>query len=178
MISGLVVMIGGAQQPKEAKVVEAERIIVRDKDGNERVRLGVGSNGAAYLVLQDKDHKGGIDLVSSSDGSPYIDVRNKAMGHLMLVAAPDRMAVDFLDAKRVGQIALKIEKPVGNLYLSFLKDGKGSLDLGLGEDGSGGLVISDRSNQRSTELWQGRDAGPVLRVLDANGKPVAQIPTR
>ncbi len=100
------------------------------------------------------------------------------MGHLMLVAAPDRMAVDFLDAKRVGQIALKIEKPVGNQYLSFLMDGKGSLNLGLNEDGSGGLGINDLSGQRRTELWQRRDAGPVLRVFDADGKSVAQIPTR
>jgi hypothetical protein len=178
MTAGLVVMIGGAQRANDAKVVEAEQFIVRDKDGNERVRLGVGSNGAAGLVLQDKDRKGGIDLVSSSEGRPYLDVWNKTMGHLMLVATPDRMAVDFLDAKRVGQIALRIEKPSGNQYLSFLMGGKGSLNLGLNEDGSGGLGIFDSAGQRRTELWQGRDAGPVLRVFDADGKSVVQIPTR
>jgi hypothetical protein len=178
MIAGLVVMFGGAQRANDAKVVEAEQFIVRDKDGNERVRVGVGSNGAAHLVLQNKDRKGGIDLVSSSEGDSYFDVWNKTMGHLMLVAAPDRTAVDFLDTKRVGQIALKIEKGDGTQYLSFLKEGKGSLSLGLHEDGSGGLGVTDFSSRRRMELWQSSGGGPVLRVFDADGKSVAQIPTR
>ncbi len=177
LVAGLVVTIGGAQPAHEAKVVQAERIIIRDKDGNERVRVGVGSNGAAYLSLKDMGSNGGIDLVASSEGQPYLDVWNKAQGHLMLVAHADRMAVDFRDKNRVGQIALKIEKGDGTQYLSFRKEGKGNLSLGLHEDGSGGLAVTDLSSHRRTELWQRNDGGPVLQVYDSKGKPLAQIPT-
>ena len=72
MIAGLVVMFGGAQRANDATVVEAEQFIVRDKDGNERVRVGVGSNGAAHLVLQNKDRKGGIDLAPQRLGSRQV----------------------------------------------------------------------------------------------------------
>ena len=162
LIAVLEVMISGSQRANEAKVVEAESIIVRDKQGNERARLGVGSNGVAYLSLKDKGGDGGIDLVASPEGHPHLDVWNKTQGHLMLVAAPNRMAVDFLDKNRVGQIALKIEKGDGTQYLSFLKGGKGNLSLGLHEDGSGGLAVTDLSSHRRTELLaaQRRRAGP------------------
>jgi hypothetical protein len=174
--AGLVVMICGAQRANEGKVIDAERIIVRDNDGNERVRLGVGSNGGAYLVLQAKDGNGGIELVSPSQGSPHLDVWDKAHGHIMLVATPDRMALDFLNENRVGQIALKIEKGDGTQYLSFLKEGRGNLSLGLNADGSGGMSVSALANQRHAELWLRLDGGPVLQVQDANGKTLAQIP--
>jgi hypothetical protein len=176
LIAVLVVMISGSQRANETKVVEAESIIVRDKEGNERARLGVGSNGVAYLSLKDKGGNGGIDLVAAPEGHPHLDVWNKTLGHLMLVAAQNRMAVDFLDKNRVGQIALKIEKGDGTQYLSFLKEGKGNLSLGLNEDGSGGLAVSDLSSHKRTELWQRRDGGPVLQVYDNMGRPLAQIP--
>jgi hypothetical protein len=176
VMASLIVTTAGAQRANEPKVVEAESIIVRDKDGNERARLGVGSNGVAYLSLKDRGGDGGIDLVASSEGHPHVDVWNKTQGHLMLVVAPNRMAVDFLDKNRVGQIALKIEKGDWTQYLSFLKEGKGNLSLGLHEDGSGGLAVTDLSSHRRTELWQRSDGGPVLQIYDNQGKPLAQIP--
>ena len=45
LIAVLVVMVGGAQRAADPKVVEAEQFIVRDKDGKERVRLGLTSDG-------------------------------------------------------------------------------------------------------------------------------------
>jgi hypothetical protein len=116
VIGGLVAMIGGAQRANEAQLIDAETINVCENDSHERAQLGVGLSGVAYWSLKDKSGDGGIDLVASLEGHSHVDVWSKTQGHLMLVAAPDRMAVDFLDKNRVGQIALKIEKGDGTQY--------------------------------------------------------------
>src|SRR5262249_11306740 len=112
-------MAGAKRSVDVAKVLEVEKLLIRDQNGNERVKLGVGSNGVAYLSLQADGGIGGIDLVASAKEQSHLDIWNKTMGHLMLMTAPDRKAADFLDANRVGQIALKIEKD-DTQYLSFL----------------------------------------------------------
>lgn len=54
LIVGLVVTIGGAQRANP-RAVEAEQFIVRDKDGKERARLGLASDGAPALFLRATD---------------------------------------------------------------------------------------------------------------------------
>ena len=55
LIASLVVVIGGAERADDPKVVEADQFIVRDKDGKERVRLGLASDGSPILFLRGKD---------------------------------------------------------------------------------------------------------------------------
>ena len=67
LIAGLVVMIGGAQKANDPKVVEAEGFIVRDKDGKERVRLGLATNGGPTLFLRGKDGHNRVILQASEE---------------------------------------------------------------------------------------------------------------
>jgi hypothetical protein len=65
LIAGLVVVIGGAQRANDPKVVEAEQFIVRDKDGKERVRLGLATGEASALFLRGKDGHNRVILQAS-----------------------------------------------------------------------------------------------------------------
>jgi hypothetical protein len=67
VISGLVVIIGGAQKANDPKVVEAEAFIVRDKDGKERVRLGLATDGGPTLFLRGKDGHNRVILQASEE---------------------------------------------------------------------------------------------------------------
>jgi hypothetical protein len=67
MIGGLVVMIGGAQKASDPKVVEAEGFIVRDKDGKERVRLGMATGGGPALFLRGNDGHNRVILQASEE---------------------------------------------------------------------------------------------------------------
>src|SRR4051794_38290845 len=62
LIAGLVVVIGGAQRANEPRVIEAERLVVRDQHGKERIRLGLSSDGVPALFLWAKDGKDRVIL--------------------------------------------------------------------------------------------------------------------
>ena len=67
LIAGLVAVIGGAQRANDLKVVEAERLIIRDQDGKERIRLGLAPNGDPAIFLQGKDGKSRVILQASDE---------------------------------------------------------------------------------------------------------------
>ena len=66
LIGGLVTVAGAAQLDKGPKAVEAEQFIVRDKDGKERIRLGLASDGSPALFMW---NKAGADRVLFLSGS-------------------------------------------------------------------------------------------------------------
>jgi hypothetical protein len=83
LIAGLVVMIGGAQRANDPKVVEAEGFIVRDKDGKERVRLGLATDGDPALFLRGKDGHNRVILQASEEddcGGLYLFGSGKETG--------------------------------------------------------------------------------------------------
>lgn len=78
LIGGLVTVAGAAQLDNGPKVVEAERFVVRDKDGKERIRLGLSTDGSPALFLwnkvgadrvvlqaSDQDESGSLNLFGS-----------------------------------------------------------------------------------------------------------------
>jgi hypothetical protein len=67
LIAGFVVIVGGAQRADEAKSVEAAQFIVRDKEGKERARFGLASNGEPALFIRGKDGEARVLLQSSDD---------------------------------------------------------------------------------------------------------------
>jgi hypothetical protein len=173
------VLVAGARGADGPKLVEAERFVLRDPNGRERGSLQVNSVGTASLSVHDKEDQGGISLVVPADGrGTYLDVWNKAQGHLMLQVGEDRLSLDILDKNRKGLMAMKVEDVNGNRtqYLSFLEEGKGNLSLGLHGDGSGGLAVTVPSSGRRTELWQSANGKSALRISDDQGQPVVQLP--
>jgi hypothetical protein len=169
------VFVAGARGADGPKVVEAERFVLRDPNGRERGSLQVNSVGTASLSLHDREDQAGIDLVVPADGrGTYLDVWNKAQGHLMLGVGEDRLSLDILDRNRRGLMAIKVEDVNGDRrtqYFSFLEEGRGSLNLALHRDGSGGLAVTVPFGDRRTELWQSANGKSVLRINDIQIAP-------
>ena len=64
---------GAKQQAPATKVVEAEKFVLRDKDGRQRGSWGVDPDGSTALSLRDKDGKErGIWVVSPEWGTALI----------------------------------------------------------------------------------------------------------
>lgn len=98
---GVVLMaLGGAQRASEPKVIEAERIVLKDRDGVQRivmaadlgsgpnlsffevdgkVRMGLGRGplGATALSLSDRKGKGRITIQIDQNDAPSINVLDK-----------------------------------------------------------------------------------------------------
>jgi hypothetical protein len=70
VIVGFVLLFGGAERADDPKAFEAEQFIVRDRDGKERARLGLASDGAPALFLRSTDgHHRVILQASDQDDS-------------------------------------------------------------------------------------------------------------
>ena len=68
------VLVLGQDQAKEAKTLEAEAFVLRDKNGKVRARLGCDSEGFVVLGLKDLKGKDRAAMMLWPDGSPLIFV--------------------------------------------------------------------------------------------------------
>ena len=89
LVASLVAIVGGAQRANEAKVVEAEQFIVRDREGKERVRLGLASNGDPALFIRGKDGQNRVILQSNDEsvGGLYLSGRDGTLSVVLEAAA-------------------------------------------------------------------------------------------
>jgi len=72
-----VALMGQAMPGKVAKVVEAERFIVRDLSGGARANLGLDPEGTIRLVLLDKRGTPVLTLAGMSSGSSALALGSK-----------------------------------------------------------------------------------------------------
>ncbi len=67
-----VVLMGQATPSKVAKVIEAEKFVVRDKSGKVRAELSMSADGSPQLILRSSEGKSGAVLAVGTDGSPSL----------------------------------------------------------------------------------------------------------
>jgi hypothetical protein len=129
LIAGLVVTIGGAQRINEAKVVEAEQFIIRDKDGKERARLGITSDGGPALFIRGKDGQARAMLQSNEEdvGGLYLSGSDGRLSVVLGAASRASNTPDLVlmrDDKR--RINLNVNTIPGQPWLS-IRDESGKL---------------------------------------------------
>ena len=111
LIGGLVTVAGAAQLDKGPKAVEAEQFIVRDKDGKERIRLGLASDGSPALFMW---NKAGADrvLLQASDqdesGSLFLSGSGKDRVDLSVVLDGGRHASNSPGLTLIGDKGTRI----------------------------------------------------------------------
>ena len=72
VVIGAVVLMGQATPSKVAKVIEAEKFVVRDKSGKVRAELSMSADGSPQLILRSSEGKSGAVLAVGTDGSPSL----------------------------------------------------------------------------------------------------------
>ena len=138
-----VALMGQATAGKVAKVIEAEKFILRDAGGTARARLETLSFGKVQLVLFDKDKKPQSILGVGSDGPGLI------LG--------GKEGTTFLS---------------NTLLLFSGKDFKVRLGMTLFPPQEPGLILAGSNGKHRAKLILGDDSAAALRFLDPDGKKV------
>jgi hypothetical protein len=114
LIGGAVLLVGGAQKADAPKTVEAERFVVRDKDGAVRVTMEALEDHHAGLFIKDVEGRTRIHLGSDGqrNGPAGLSFRTRE-GHnrIRLLVAPEtnNPTLDLLDEK--GQPVFRAQQP-------------------------------------------------------------------
>ena len=142
-----VVLMGQATESKVAKVIEAEKFVLRDAGGTVRARLELLSFGKVQLVLFDKDEKPQSILGVGSDGAGLI------LG--------GKEGTTFLST---------------TLLLFSGKDFKIRLGMNLFPPQEPGLIMAGSDGKHRAKLILGDDNAPALRLFDPDGKVIWKAP--
>ncbi|MEE8492448.1 MAG: tetratricopeptide repeat protein [Nitrospirales bacterium] len=188
------VLMGQATPTKVAKVVEAEKFVLRDSSGKIRAGLSVGSDGKVGLAFADKDGKIRAGLGITSDGSPGLALADKdgtrRAGLAIGVDGTVRLDLADKDGKPRAELAvLDYGSPV--LFLrnndgtpralfGFIadrsptitltdKEGKPRAELAVSDDGLPHLAILDKDEKSSAWLTVSDDGSPALTLTDKTG---------
>jgi mono/diheme cytochrome c family protein len=91
LLGGLALPAGGQARPdRAAKVLEAEKIVLRDADGKVRAELALGGGGGASLALFDAEGKRRTRLAVLADGTASLDLFDQGgNGRAVLQVRPD-----------------------------------------------------------------------------------------
>lgn len=162
------------------KVVEAERFVLRDRDGKARAELFVDpDDGLAGLLLTTPDGETPIALAARPDGNAALGFRDKDgndRGGLAVV--PDGgMALMLKSQRETPRIALTIPAD-GTARLGLADgDGKTRAHLLVGADRTTTLDFWDTTGKaRLTQGVSGTDR-PALTFWGPDGTPRAQLQT-
>ena len=136
-----------------AKVLEAERFILRDTSGRLRAELGL-LKGAPTLSLLDQGEARLVSLTLTAENAGMLVLNADRGGHVMLAAKPDGSALlSFLDQQRKIRVGL-----VG------------------APDGSASLTFVDMAKTLRAELLIDENGAPLLNFFDRSGKVVWSAP--
>ena len=133
------VVMGQVTPGEVGKVLEAEKFVLRDRDGMSRAELGI-IDGASVLLLNDRDGKPGVALSVLPDGPRTLALLDKeGRARSVLTARTDgdsglrlfdknRMHRASLDVRADGRPILrlaekKVRNPIGPMILSSLPPG-------------------------------------------------------
>lgn len=70
LFGGCVLLIAGAAW--QDRVIEAERIVIRDVEGHRRIELGTNDKGVGYQLFYDRDGTQRIDIGHWNGGGAYL----------------------------------------------------------------------------------------------------------
>ncbi|MFQ5847344.1 MAG: hypothetical protein ACE5IQ_06660 [Candidatus Methylomirabilales bacterium] len=190
-----VVLMGQAMPKPMAKVVEAEKFVLRDARGTARAWLDmsadsvnlaladrdeqsrafvyVQADGTAGLAFFDKDRARRVGLFVSADGSPGLSLAGKdgntrVQAHVAANGRPDLSLTDT-HGRRIGLLVLPDGTPAFGLADRTMKI---RAALGLEPDGGVRLVFSDRDARERAELAVLPDGTPRLSLIGHTGRLV------
>lgn len=130
-----------------------EQVVIRDRDGVTRGRLGTDSDGRTQLSLSDRDGRGRIRLTVLADGSPGVTISD--------ADSRPRAVLGYL--------------PDGTTSLVFADaQGTSRAVVGLGADGSTHALFADRAGTIRTLVGVAADGVPSVSVIqgeESGGSP-------
>jgi hypothetical protein len=160
LIGAVVLIAGGARLADPPKTIEAERFLVRGKDGKSQLALFINEFGTPYMNFTGADGKERLGFGLDQEGRPVLKFKDKGeQTRLGLAVDQDGTPMQLFvgkDGKPALAIGLRGARP-GLVYTDQL--GRRRLGLYLVEDGSPHLVFKDEAE--ADRLWMSLAPGGV-----------------
>ena len=176
-----------ADPPQTAtRQLEAEKLIIVDKNGNKQIEMMAGEFGP-MLTMFEPNSKGGIEIGFSKGPNSGVD------RHIIMRGATGSDDVwmqsrnYYKSDESYGSLSLATNTQRGAVELGVLPSGESSLELTNGEGGKARLLIQNRPNTGSYIFehdnmgevrmaigvaW--KDQRYIMAMFDRKGKPVWQ----
>jgi hypothetical protein len=193
-------LMGQATGKKVPKVIEAEKFVLRDTEGNSRGELTVIAGGS-IMRLADEDGNTGAALIVVPDGRRVLELSDKNGVRAEFTVRDDLAHVLLYDKSFVPRIGMEVQ-PDGRPFLHVAdKNGKSRAQLfvaandtpflgfydrdddrtfvagmGVAKDGSMALALTDRDEESSVQLKIPRGGQPHLRFYGRKGKVIWSAP--
>ncbi|HEY7675465.1 MAG TPA: hypothetical protein VIG69_00225 [Candidatus Methylomirabilis sp.] len=173
-LAGAAVLMG--QATPAGQTVEAEGFILRGPNGKARAELAM-RGGEPRLILRDANEKEQVRLAVSADGSPTLTFYyNDWRPNLMLKAGGVGPALTFFDKEGKTGAVLGVYSD-GSPSLAFMdRAQKTRAILGILADGSPALAFQDKAGARRTALGVLPDGSPALTFADTGGRIIRKMP--
>lgn len=173
---GLVVMVVAGADPKDkpAKVVEAERFVLRDPGGKQRAVLEVNSRNFTSLTLSDAEAKPRMTFIVTADGSPVVNLADE-QGKPRISFASSRVfggsILNIADKEGKIRVGLAVRDDGGLPTLDLRdKDAKRRLNLGVMPDGSAAIHFQGADESQRIRIGLSVDSPSVL-MFDKKEQP-------
>jgi hypothetical protein len=154
LVGLVVLMVSGAKLAEPPKVIEAQRFVLRDKDGIGFVELGMTPEGFPQLQFRDRKRNTAFFVVSQKpDGSPYLLLSQGGTSH----------------------IAMMIEEQDGTAILSLRDETRDRANLFLKRDGTTGLSLYEKDGTERVTLMRTQDGQLSFGFRNEKGKPRAGL---
>jgi hypothetical protein len=152
-MAGIYIVVGliaigvmGAKFVRNRGTVEAERFVLKDRQGTVRGALAIERDGSPGLSLLDRQGRQLLSVRAYMDDTAEVSLYSKGDARLMMFATSTGAAtLNFLDPKHGAASGLYI-KPDGNLGLEFRSDRR-ALGLTVAPDGAAKIAFKDAAGK-------------------------------
>jgi hypothetical protein len=151
---------------------EADRLLVRDKDGNARMDLGTNSDGTPRLLFQGRDGKVRLALHLVEDDSPTIWLGDKGgKNRLSMTVNEDGPAMDLKYQAGAARVRMTVNRDDAPRLAVSDKDGKYHLwMMHTDPDGTSRFDLLDKNQKFRMTIGLEKDVVPALGFMDQDGK--------
>ncbi len=176
---GAAVLLSLGFMPGKEKLIEAERLILRDANGHRRVECHAGPKGPA-LTFFDADGTQRLRLQTEDDGASTLSLHQpseQARRDVTLKVAPDGWSLlSFADAKQQERLAVGLGYDGEPRLRMYTRDGKARASLGSDMSGRVDCVLHDANGTERAVIRSAPGGTPSITLYDSQGKAVYAAP--
>jgi hypothetical protein len=149
---------------------EAERVVIRDREGRVRMDMGTWKDGSPRLLFAGASGTPRLELKVGADEAPFIELLDENMKvRLSMDVGTTGPTLSVRDKDENPRVVMMLGKD-GSPGLSLQDEsGKHRLLAGLVGNNMSGLTFTDSNEKGRMEVGINKDGLPVLSFMDKDG---------
>jgi hypothetical protein len=167
-----------APHHRQARIVKAERFVVVDPNGEDRISMQVAEHGVADIALADAQGRNRAKIRVTPQGGAAIGFYDADGANRLMVGLTDENSPGIAMYSGKGrQLMAMAAKGDGEMALTLYDPNTGlaRAGLGLAPDGSPAFVMFDKKGAAREEMSLGKHDEQNVAVVDQTGKTIAAL---